>query len=215
MVPLSCLFYQYYQYQYPGSLHNVQLPYCACCFPISCIFSSRGEFWLRGVLVMLVGVCEILGLLPPTAYLPWYGGSLDTGMGVLRLVTWLWVWGRRAQESRFSPRCSQWEYRPWTEVNESWQSITGCTADADNRHLTFTAMESLSEGQGLLRWNLPDQIRQKPHCQQAGQAGEESFKLGNKREREMTTHSQVRKWGNVLTNKGHRVMQTRRTLGKI
>lgn len=38
-----------------------------------------------------------------------------------------------------------------------------------------------------------DQIRQKHLCQQADQAGEESFKLRKIREREMTTHRQVRK----------------------
>lgn len=62
-----------------------------------------------------------------------------------------------------------------------------------NRLLAFRAMESLSEGQGLLRWNLPDQVREKPNCHQAGQAGEESFKLGNVREREVATHREVRK----------------------
>lgn len=104
--------------------------------------------------------------------------------------------------------------RAWKEGSGSWRLTAGCTADGDTRLLAFRAMESLLEGQGLLRWNPPDQVRQKLLCQQAGPAGEESFKLGKIRERDVTTHRQVRMRWNGLANKGYRVMQTRRALEK-
>lgn len=60
------------------------------------------------------------------------------------------------------------------------------------------------------RWTVPDQIQQKHLCQEVGEAGEESFKMGIMKEGHNKKHSSVRKWLTKVESSVHKDSYKRR-----
>lgn len=199
---LLCLsFYQYYQY--PS--HYIRCSHISTHTIFPChAFSLLGERFVS----MVLWWCR-WDLWNPWAITPYCFSSLIPGQ------PWFWLGGPETGYTTLGLRnkgtgakCSQWG------VGLGKKGVDPGGWQLTAQLMLLEPWSPSREGQGLLRWNPPGQVKQKFLCQQTGPAGEESFKLGKIRERDMTTHRQVRKWWNGLANKGYRVMQTRRALEK-